>query len=344
MRPKAQHGTRSYACRLSCMAAFVLAAFFALRAGQSAAFAAQADADAANIADAAKIAEAAGIRIEPVSISVPGLKKTYRLLWCSDLHIGMYPDDPDVDEEHASAVAERCAMYRNADGRSPDEVWKDMSACIDRFGADVLILGADMLDYASAANLDALRSGLSGVETPWMYIRADHDYARWYGPLSLKKMRKLHRALAPQDPVWVSDLGEILVIGLDNTTSALSEEALERVEELFSEGKPVILCMHVPVDQEEGGLSGSGESLADLSRRLWEGRVLCWGDGDEYDTGKSAVMKKLLDLIRADDSPVAAVLTGHLHTAWDGLITLDCTEHVFEPAFTGSLGMITVSP
>ena len=326
------------------MAVFVLAAVFFLSTGQPGAFAGASDTEAAESADAVEIAEEAGIRIEPVSISVPGLKKTYRLLWCSDLHIGMYPDDPDVDQEHASAVAERCAMFRDDGGRSPDEVWKDMSACADRFGADVLILGADMIDYASAANLAALQSGLSCVETPWMYIRADHDYARWYGPLSLKKMRKLHRAVAPQEPVWVTDLGEILVIGLDNTTSALSEEALERVEELFSEGKPVILCMHVPVDQEEGILSGSGESLADLSRRLWEGRVLCWGDGDEYDTGKSPVMKKLLDLIRADDSPVAAVLAGHLHTAWDGLITEKCTEHVFEPAFTGSLGVITVSP
>ena len=54
--------------------------------------------------------------------------------------------------------------------------------------------------------------------------------------------------------------------------------------------------------------------------------------------------KRLLDLIRADDSPVAAVLAGHLHESWDGLITQKCTEHVFGPAFEGSMGLITVSP
>lgn len=286
---------------------------------------------------------------EEVTLTVPGLSRPYRLLWVSDLHIGTSPDDADVDAAHEEEVAERCAMYAGADGRTSAQLWQEMAGALDAYEADALILGGDMIDYASGANLDALQAGLEPVETPWMYLRADHDYGRWFGSLSLEQMRALQREVAPQEQVWVQELDELLVVGLDNTTSALSEEAIGELEQLCEQGKPVILCMHVPVDRLPEVYFPEWElpeevTLADVSKQGWADRVLCWGDGDAYDTAKSTTMQRLVELLARPDSPIAAVLAGHLHLSWDGMITPACREHVFSPAFAGNVGVITVAP
>ena len=177
------------------------------------------------------------------------------------------------------------------------------------------------------------------IRTPWMYLRADHDYGRWYSDMGIKRMRKLHRRIAPQNRLWTMRFKDFIVAGLDNTTTAVREETLEEFRLLCGEGLPIILCTHVPFD------SGTGDcaSLAQLSRDLWEDRVLCWGDGDSYDTSGGGCMKELMALITAPDSPVCAVLAGHLHASWDGSLTDTCKQHVFSAAFEDAVGIITVS-
>ena len=276
---------------------------------------------------------------EEVHIRIPGMEENRTLLWISDLHICSGPDDPDVTDDHREEAAERYGMMKDASGLTSGEVWEQLSAQIDSCEADFVIFGGDMVDYASEANLTKLREGMDRVRTPWMYLRADHDYGRWYSDMGIKRMRKLHRSIAPQNRLWITRFKDFAVAGLDNTTTAVTEETLEEFRVLCREGLPIILCTHVPFD------SGMGDcaSLAQLSRDLWEDRVLCWGDGDSYDTSGGACMKELMELITAPDSPVCAVLAGHLHASWDGRLTDTCTQHVFSAAFEDAVGIITVS-
>ena len=277
--------------------------------------------------------------IEEVHITVPGMSEKRTLLWISDLHLNSGAQDPDVAAEYQEDAASRYEMMKDAAGLYAEEIWPYMSGNIDSFGAEYVILGADMLDYVTAGNLDKLKEGLEEIQTPWMYLRADHDYGRWYTKMGKKKMRELHRIVAPQNKLWIARFPEFTVAGLDNTTSAVSGETLEEFRQLCEEGLPIILCTHVPFDSGRNDSS----SLAQLSRDLWGGRVLCWGDGDEYDTSGGGCMKELLDLITAPDSPVCAVLAGHLHSSWDGALTDTCIEHVFSAAFEDWVGLITVS-
>ena len=276
---------------------------------------------------------------EEVHIRIPGMEENRTLLWISDLHICSGPDDPDVTDDNREEAAERYGMMKDASGLTSGEIWEQLSAQIDSCEADFVIFGGDMVDYASEANLTKLREGMDRVRTPWMYLRADHDYGRWYSDMGIKRMRKLHRSIAPQNRLWITRFKDFAVAGLDNTTTAVTEETLEEFRVLCREGLPIILCTHVPFD------SGMGDcaSLAQLSRDLWEDRVLCWGDGDSYDTSGGACMKELMELITAPDSPVCAVLAGHLHASWDGRLTDTCTQHVFSAAFEDAVGIITVS-
>ena len=277
--------------------------------------------------------------LEELKITIPGMEETRTLLWISDMHIVSGPEDPDVTDEHKEEVAQRCEMYRSASGLSSCETWDLLSRQIDSFGADYVIFGADMIDYASGENLHRLQEGLRSLQTPWMYLRADHDYGRWYGRMKRKKMRRLHREIAPQNHLWTERFESFTLAGLDNTTTAIDPKTLEDFRDLCAEGRPIILCTHVPLD------TGSEDALRleQLSREGWGGRVLCWGDGDTYDTSKGGTMKELLEIICAPDSPVCAVLAGHLHLTWDGALTDTCVGHVFSASYEDRIGVITVT-
>ena len=276
---------------------------------------------------------------EKVQITIPGMEDTCTLLWISDMHIATGEGDPDVTQENRENARERHEMMKDASGLASEDIWKDLSGRIDSYGADYVIFGADMVDYASEENLDKLKAGLDQVQTPWMYLRADHDYGRWYLDMGIRRMRRLHRSIAPQNRLWCARFPDFILAGFDNTTTAISEETLEEFRTLCEEGKPIILCSHVPFDTKQPDLS----SLEELSKEAWGGRALCWGDKTEYDTSKGGCMQELMELITAKDSPVRAVLAGHLHVSREGNLTDTCMQHVFGAAFEDHIGIVTIS-
>lgn len=278
-------------------------------------------------------------QLEEVFVTIPGMEGECSLLWVSDMHLCAGADDPDVTDEHRQDAQERYEMLRSPSGTAANDSWELLSGRIDSYGADYVIFGADMVDYASEENYSRLQEGLDRLNTPWIYIRADHDYGRWFSDMGIKKMRKLQRSIAPQNKLWTVRFDAFTVAGLDNTTTAIADETLEEFRALCNEGKPVILCTHVPFDTGSEDCAG----LAALSESGWDDRVLCWGDGDEYDTSQGGNMKEMLDIITAPDSPVCAVLAGHLHQTWDGSLTDSCTGHVFSAAYEDHIGLITVS-
>ena len=51
-----------------------------------------------------------------------------------------------------------------------------------------------------------------------------------------------------------------------------------------------------------------------------------------------------MDEIYAPDTQVVKVLSGHMHAGWDGMITQQVSQHVFNPAYLGYIGIIHVVP
>ena len=55
------------------------------------------------------------------------------------------------------------------------------------------------------------------------------------------------------------------------------------------------------------------------------------------------ILRQLLDLIYADDSPFVEILCGHLHFSWQGMVSPHVHQTVFSPAFSRYMGVIRVS-
>ena len=56
----------------------------------------------------------------------------------------------------------------------------------------------------------------------------------------------------------------------------------------------------------------------------------------------NATTAEFMELILAEDSPVKAVLAGHLHFKYTIKLNENITEYVLDKAFSGNIGVIKV--
>lgn len=135
--------------------------------------------------------------------------------------------------------------------------------------------------------------------------------------------------------IYCKDLGEILVVGIDKSTSQISKEALEELKEIFAIGKPIILVTHVPFNSQiDNGLSN-------VSKENRENRNLTWDyKNSSYIADDNT--KEFLDMLYSKNSPVKAVLCGHLHLKYTVKLNENITEYVFKPAFSGSIALVKI--
>lgn len=276
----------------------------------------------------------AGMNIEEVHIGIPNCRGTYHFLWVSDLHIVIVNDE--VAQDDLGMVQGRIGWSATPEGKPAGEYWlEELADLIESVHADAVFFGGDMLDLCTAATVDCLREGLARITAPYMYIRADHDYGKhWTAAADEEKNRRLQQSICPYEATCCMEYEDFCVLGINDTTRQLSEEGLKQATEVFDKGKPIIIITHVPYDSEVD------VSLNDVSRAAWSDRNLTWGPNAHY-VPKEAT-QGLMELVRAEDSPVKEVLAGHLHLTWDGYITGTIQQHVFSPAYGRYIGVINV--
>ena len=275
------------------------------------------------------------IKVDEETISIEGLQSDYKLCFVNDLHI-IVPDE-DVSNENKETVQERQDnFFKTIAGERSFELWKRMPAKINELNPDCVILGGDMIDYASKANIESLKNGIDQINVETMYLRADHDYGRSYNPnLTTDYITQLEKSIDENLEVYCKDLGEILIVGIDNSTSQISDEALAKLKEIFTNGKPIILATHVPLN------SKVDNNLAEESKKVWQDRNLTWDEtGTTYTADENT--KKFLNLLYAENSPVKAVLAGHLHFKHTGKINENITQYVFDASYQGKIGVLHI--
>lgn len=157
-----------------------------------------------------------------------------------------------------------------------------ISVCSD---ADGVLIAGDTMDYVSQASLNVMEQGLKRLKIPFVAVCGNHE--------SVEEIPDGMLLSCMKDPVYVCDTGDILLVGINNSNRKITEEQFLKLEEIFSLKKPIILTMHIPIMTNE-----NREILKDCG---------------EYFYMEESANKRLRDMIIRDNSPVLAVLTGHLH-------------------------------
>ncbi len=271
--------------------------------------------------------------IEELVIDIPNVDCHYEFAYLNDAHV-ITGEMDDISADNIENVQLRRDGF--ASSSYSDSTFISLCSQIDGIAGSGVILNGDIVDYVSTSNINALRSGLDMINGNIMYLRADHDYGVWYSDnLSYSDSYNMQSGVIGDGDVTVWNYPEFKIIGINNTTSQISENTMSLIENTYyADEKPVIFISHVPVNSIVD--TSYGETIANA----WGGRNLSWGYGCTYEPNDTT--KRWLDMIYDENTHVVAVIAGHVHMSYDYMITNKVRGHIFAPSFIGTVGKIIV--
>lgn len=236
---------------------------------------------------------------------IEGLQKEYELLFLTDTHVIISSDE---DDEQVIANADsRAPMFYDAAGISSAEQFPGWMEYANESGVDAVLFGGDIIDYPSEANVTFMHENLAKLEMPYLYTLGNHDWTYpWEYMTDTAKAEyipMLEPAIKEDGTIQVLDMDEFVVVSVDNSSNQVSPEALEEYLKILDMGRPVIVMVHVPF---------MTQSVLARSREVWDSPVVIGAGnyGGIYPTEESVAF---VEATTAADSPVIAVLAGHVH-------------------------------
>ena len=269
-------------------------------------------------------------------IKAPTADRPYRFAVINDLHI-IVDSDEILDEKREEVDARRDTLFIDRDGTRSADAWQRLAPLIDGLSVDGVIIAGDLTDFYSEANKRAIEEGLSRIKTPYIYLRADHDISGRKTGLDKDTITVEEEDLCPNEPVMALEYPGLAIVGLNDSTSQMTEEGVGMLEEILEDKeRAVLLFTHVPFEPEKD------TRLAAASFEAWQDRSLLWGPDSYY--VPDANTQRAIDLICGEGSPVQAVFAGHLHFRYDGPLTGSVKQHVLDANYKGNISVLTVMP
>ena len=261
-------------------------------------------------------------------IRIPGLTRAYTLLHISDAHVAV------ARKEDGEAALERASLQVAAwsrDGIAPVTSVEEILAYTEETAPDALLMTGDCVDYVSAGNAAYMADKLPALKTPVLYAFGNHEGGSYDETIpDPRACHSVYRSVMGDDPaLQVMDLGELLLVAMDDCDRRITPEQLEAFTALCQIGKPILLAMHIPI---------CTEAITPAVMKRWGYTFMI---GNENSTPETLAFCRLL---QAPDSPVQAILAGHVHFAHEGEFARGRTQYTAAPAFEGFVRRLRITP
>lgn len=270
----------------------------------------------------------ANILLHEYKIPIPGVKK--KVIY----HLG------DV---HLTAIDALCTAEEIAFAKEKEENWlraresfasvhgepygEDRNASANVHFAnmlsaaadgDALLMTGDVIDYVSDANMRKMEEVLSSLPLPVMTVCGNHEPKEKLPDGYLYAKCKL--------PVQILDLGDLFILGLDDSLREITSVQTKALESLLETGKHIVIAMHVPILPE----NASGPLL----------------DCGEYFhlnySGASDETLRFVELVKANAGQIAAVFVGHVHFLNVSLLSPGLKQYTTSQGLVGNLNRYVI--
>lgn len=238
-------------------------------------------------------------------IVIEGLEEEYELLFLTDTHI--VQESVEDSAQVAENARQRKGMFHNEEGVTSAEQYPEWVDYAVEEEVDGVLLGGDIIDFPSEANIEFLQEQNSRLDMPCVYALGNHDWTYPWDYMTEHGKQEYLPALKPvmggDTAIQSYDYGEFLVVAVDNSSGQVNPDALETYEALLEQDKPIILVMHVPL---------LTDSVLAKSKEVWHSGVVI-GDATEGAIQPNSDTEEFVELTTSEDSPVELVLAGHVH-------------------------------
>lgn len=271
------------------------------------------------------------------SIYVEGLEGEYTFLFLTDSHVVI--QDEVAPEQERQYASQRYGQFVNEAGVPSAEQFPEWIAYANELGVDAVLLGGDIIDSPSGANVEWLQTQLAELDMPYLYVPGNHDwtypweYMTDYGKENY--LTGLEPMMQENTAIHSIEVGELLLAGVDNSPGQVNPDAIPAFEELLAQNKPVILLFHVPY---------SSEALLPKALEAWNSPTVI-GNGDQGGIWPDEASQRFLELATADNSPVRLMLAGHVHLYDNSVMSEErqVRQIVGDAAYEGSAVLIRLT-
>lgn len=278
-----------------------------------------------------------GIDPADFEVKIKGLTRSYTFFHLTDLHMGELTTDEAAEmPENRRTYAQHRYEFFAREGQGAAALWDDYMIRAKAERADLLLLTGDIIDFPSEANIKALKDGIKNSGIPTLYVVGNHDWSfadDYHTPNAIATHYPKFADICNGDPYisWV-EYEDMIVCAVDDTLDCVSEETVDKFLALCGKGKPVILTMHVPLYVE---------SMEADCKACWGGKLLMVG-GKAFNGSDPHVMRFYEAVALDPDTPVKAVITGHLHFHHEDILPNGVPQIVTDKGYTGGCRVIRV--
>jgi 3',5'-cyclic AMP phosphodiesterase CpdA len=279
------------------------------------------------------------LQIRKNEIVIPGLKKEYKFLQITDIHVAHSDEGSDefdlhmVEKSHKKWFDLKKEMATKAgevspawcDEKSAEEMMELLGEHAETIGADALLISGDAVDFDSAANIRFMQDYIARRKVPVIYIPGNHEHMD-----EKEAHRNCYDLLTPimLDPAFrVFDYGEFEIVAFDDAQKDATDEQIAALEAECAKGKPIVLLVHIPINL----------GYFKTTVRSQIGHYFLFGV--EYDTENA---RKLVDVIARPDNNIVAILAGHIHYTAEGEFTEGRMQYTTSSGLIGGCREITV--
>ena len=278
------------------------------------------------------------------SITIPGLQQDYEVWVMSDLHMTL------VNENEADEIIqyakERKPGFVNEAGVSADEILGAFIEEANEEQPDMILFGGDILDFPSEANLAYLKEKLDLLTVPYVFTMGNHDWTFPWEYMTTEGSERyrpmfdgyLFNNFADASAIMVYEamgnsyaglieLSDMIVLAIDNSSNQVAAEALELVERAYKKEKPIVLLQHVPF---------STENLIAEVKNSWSNPVTL-GMQVHGGIAPNEASTELWYRTHDEESPIKAVLAGHIHFPYEEDLSDATVQLVSDAAFKGNV-------
>ncbi|MDD2414129.1 MAG: metallophosphoesterase [Eubacteriaceae bacterium] len=271
------------------------------------------------------------IQLDTATINVSGLKRDYKFLFISDTHIVNIAGN-DSSESKAVAIP-RYGLFTSRTGIHSAQLFPYYVQRANDNQVDALLMGGDIIDYPSDANITTLRNGLGKLNTSYLYTVGNHDWTYlWDKNDETTRQRylpKLSEFTGGNSSFHTLEYDDLIVAALDDSAGQFTKAAADGLEACVQKGKPIVILIHIPF---------ANPALNLASAQVW-GSALTIGPGGIIPNGNS---QRVLNMVTAPDSPIVAVLGAHLHFRYTNATGGKSVQMIGEASFLGRGILVTL--
>lgn len=239
------------------------------------------------------------------TVRLKGITGEYTLLFLTDTHAIV--QSQGASEQEAANEEARYPTFFNEEGVPSAEQFPEWVRYANENGVDAVLLGGDIIDTPSEANLRWLEEQLGQLDMPYLYVNGNHDWTYPWEYMTEAGKEAYLPLLEPfmQDNTVIHslDFGEFTVVGIDDSPGQVDGGVFPAYEEILEEGRPVIVLAHVPF---------MTQSVLGKAREAWSSPVVI-GAGNYGGIYPNEDSERFVSLTTAASSPVELVLAGHVH-------------------------------